>query len=67
MKKPPAKGRIAKPSGMLTKLLGQTVPRADHQALTLAQAQSSYEAAVALYHRAEWDQAEQQPESVTRP
>lgn len=64
MKKPPAKGRTAQPSGMLAKLLGQTASPSVRLAVSVAQAQALYEAAVALYHRAEWDQAEQQADAL---
>jgi predicted O-linked N-acetylglucosamine transferase (SPINDLY family) len=64
MKKPPAKGRTAKPSGMLAKMLAQTAAQPALLTLTVAQAQALYEAAVAMYHRAEWDQAEQQADAL---
>ena len=49
---------------MLAKLLGQTAAPPARLSLTVAQAQALYEAAVAMYHRAEWDQAEQQAEAL---
>lgn len=64
MKKPPAKGRTAKPSGMLSKLLGHTAVQPVRSGLTVVQAQAFYEAALALYHRAEWDQAEEQADAL---
>ena len=64
MKKPPVRGRTAQPSGMLAKLLGQAATPSTRVAPTLAQAQSLYEAVVALYHRAEWDQAERQADAL---
>ena len=64
MKKPPAKGRTAQPSGMLAKLLGQTAAQPVRPALTVAQAQALYESALALYHRAEWTQAEHEADAL---
>lgn len=64
MKKPPAKGRTAQPSGMLAKMLGQAVPQPVRAAPTVAQAQALYDAAVNFYHRAEWDQAEAQTDAL---
>lgn len=64
MKKPPVRGRTAQPSGMLAKLLGQAATPSTRVAPTLAQAQSLYEAVVALYHQAEWDQAERQADAL---
>lgn len=64
MKKPPTKGRTAQPSGVLAKMLGQAVPGPVRSAPAASQAQILYEAAVALYHRAEWDQAEQQADTL---
>ncbi len=61
MKKLPAKGRPAPPSAMLAKLLGQSAPKPN-----LASMQAMYEAAVATYHRAEWEQAEQQADALLR-
>ena len=46
---------------MLAKLLGQAAPQPN-----LAQMQAQYDAAVALYHRAEWEQAEQQADALLR-
>ncbi len=64
MKKPPVKSRTAQPSGMLAKLLGQPAPQSARSAISVAQVQALYEAAVALYHRAEWDRAEQQADAL---
>jgi len=59
MKKTPAKGRTAKPSGMLAKLLGQASgPPHAHPAITQAGMQSQYEEAVRAYNQADWSQAE---------
>jgi predicted O-linked N-acetylglucosamine transferase (SPINDLY family) len=57
MKKMPAKGRHVKPSGMLTKLLGQGHVVTSH-GINLQQSQRLYEEAVKEYHQAEWDRAE---------
>ncbi len=57
MKKMPAKGRPVKPSGMLTKLLGQG-PAVNSNGISLQQTQKQYEEAVQEYHRAEWERAE---------
>ena len=61
MRKQPPKGRSAKPSGMLAQLLGKAVvPQPAKTVPNLAHMQALYDAAVALYHRAEWEQAEHQ-------
>ena len=57
MKKMPAKGRPVKPSGMLTKLLGQG-PAVASSGISLQQSQKLYEEAVQEYQRAEWQRAE---------
>lgn len=57
MKKMPAKGRPVKPSGMLTKLLGQGHAVNSH-GMNLQQSQRLYEEAVKEYHQAEWERAE---------
>ena len=49
---------------MLAKMLGQTAAQPALLSLTVAQAQALYEAAVVMYHRAEWDQAEQQADAL---
>jgi predicted O-linked N-acetylglucosamine transferase (SPINDLY family) len=64
MKKPSARGRTAQPSGILAKMLGQVVPQSVRSAPAATQAQALYEAAVALYHQAEWDQAEAQADAL---
>jgi predicted O-linked N-acetylglucosamine transferase (SPINDLY family) len=59
MKKMPSKGQVVKPSGMLTKLLGQaSAAPAKGVALTQHQAQKLYEEAVMDYRQAEWVRAE---------
>lgn len=68
MKKMPAKGRTAKPSGMLAKLLGQATG-ASHTgqtglAITLANMQALYEEAVRMYNQADWPQAEAQADAL---
>lgn len=65
MKKMPAKGRTAKPSGMLAKLLGQApgVPHAP-PAITQAHMQAQYEEAMRLYNQADWSQAEAQADAL---
>jgi protein O-GlcNAc transferase len=65
MKKTPPKGRTAKPSGMLAKLLGQAsgTPHA-HPAITQAGMQSQYEEAVRAYNQADWSQAEAQADAL---
>jgi predicted O-linked N-acetylglucosamine transferase (SPINDLY family) len=60
MKKPFAKGRTPQPSGMLTQMLGHAAAPSARLAPVLAKAQALYEAAVAMYHRGDWDLAEQQ-------
>jgi predicted O-linked N-acetylglucosamine transferase (SPINDLY family) len=66
MKKAPAKGRPAKPSGMLTKLLGQaSVPAAKpSSASTPAACQALLEEAVSDYQKGEWAQAERRTDVV---
>lgn len=65
MKKMLAKGRTAKPSGMLAKLLGQA-PGASHAqpAITQAVMQTQYEEAVRAYNQADWPQAEVQIDAL---
>jgi predicted O-linked N-acetylglucosamine transferase (SPINDLY family) len=66
MKKAPAKGRPAKPSGMLTKLLGQaSVPVSKpSSAPTPAACQALLEEAVSDYQKGEWAQAERRSDVV---
>jgi predicted O-linked N-acetylglucosamine transferase (SPINDLY family) len=66
MKKAPAKGRPAKPSGMLTKLLGHaSVPAAKpSSASTPAACQALLEEAVSDYQKGEWAQAERRTDVV---
>lgn len=64
MKKPSARGRTAQPSGILAKMLGQAVPQPVRSAPAATQAQALYEAAVAFYYQAEWDQAEAQADAL---
>ena len=66
MKKPPAKGRPAKPSGMLTKLLGQaTVPVSKpSSAPTPAACQALLEEAVSDYQKGEWVQADSRTDAL---
>lgn len=49
---------------MLAKLLGQAAHPVSPVAINLAQAKTLYEEVVSLYHRAEWDQAEQQVDAM---
>ncbi|WP_291935156.1 tetratricopeptide repeat protein [Limnohabitans sp.] len=66
MKKPPAKGRPAKPSGMLTKLLGQaSVPMSKpSSAPTPAACQAWLQEAVNDYQKGEWAQAESRTDAL---
>ena len=66
MKKPPAKGRPAKPSGMLTKLLGQaSVPASKpSSAPTPAACQAWLQEAVNDYQKGEWAQAESRTDAL---
>lgn len=66
MKKPPAKGRPAKPSGMLTKLLGQaSVPVAKPSSgPTPAACKAWLQEAVNDYQKGEWAQAESRTDAL---
>ena len=66
MKKTPAKGRSAKPSGMLSKLLGQVAVPASRpsSAPTPAACQAWLEEAVSDYQKGEWAQAESRTDAL---
>lgn len=66
MKKTPAKGRSAKPSGMLSKLLGQVAVPASRpsSAPTPAACQAWLEEAVSDYQKGEWAQAESHTDAL---
>lgn len=66
MKNPPAKGRLAKPSGMLTKLLGQASVSVSKpsSAPTPAACQAWLQEAVNDYQKGEWAQAESRTDAL---